>query len=142
VAAIAALPRVDCVTAAVDTGEPRRLTIYSGTISAGPPASVLGSPVSFGVGGRVVYQGPLWIPDSLPHRTDRLADSAAALQLGLLVAGGEIPSGVQGAAAFAPDPRGGENNWLQITLDAHLRAGMVTSYQIVVLTPTDAVASS
>jgi hypothetical protein len=141
---IDALPRVDCITTAVDTGDPRRLTIYSGTISAGSPPSVLGSPVSFGegVGGRVVYQGPLWVPDSLPYRSDQLADSAAALHLGLLVAGGDVPSGVRGAAAFVPDPRGGGISWLQITLDAHLRAGMVASYQVVVLTRTDAIATS
>jgi hypothetical protein len=141
---IAALPRVDCITTAVDTGDPRRLTIYSGTITAGPPPSILGSQVSFGegVGGRMVYQGPLWVPDSLPYRRDRLADSVAALQLGMLVAGGDAPSGVQGSAYFAADPRGGDNSWLQITLDAHLRAGMVTSYQIVVLAPTAAIAPS
>ena len=127
---IVANPRVDTLVARAPDGAPRRLTTYSGVIRYGPPpiGTVLGQPASIG-GSIGTWTGSLYLPDSLPYRLPELGDATLAPQF-WLIGVNERAFLDQGAVRFAPDPRGGDTAWIEVTFTITARVGALFGYQV------------
>lgn len=128
-------PRVDLLVEGAD-GRPRRLTEYSGLVWYGgrPQRSSLGS-LTMTVGAQI--QTPWFLPDSLPYRSEALADASVSVT----VATASISDHVNlfgAAAGFVPDPAG-RPSWIQVHVQATGRVPVAFSYRVVALTAPDAV---
>lgn len=130
-------PRVDTLVDRAPDGARLRLTTYSGVIGYGPPpiGSVLGAPAFTG-GPIGSWTGAMYLPDSLPYRLPELGNATLAPQF-WLIGVNEHAYLDQGAVRFAPDPRGGDTAWIEMTVTITARVGARFGYQV-----TAAVAAS
>jgi hypothetical protein len=78
-----------------------------------------------------------FLPDSLPYSRAALGDATLSVSV-VLRAAGETSAIVGAAAVFTDDPSGAPT-WIQVHVHAHLGWPAGIGYQVVALTPPDAV---
>jgi hypothetical protein len=127
-------PRQDVVVSDPETGEPRRLTGYTGTVWLAPPPQV------DEVGGRFrVVSSPgvepmdpsrplqLFLPDSHPYRGAEGVVSCSGAPLGGVdQVGADARLLYPLVAQLSPDPRGGDRAWVMIEVRGRGRLHALT----------------
>jgi hypothetical protein len=120
-----------------DTGEPRRMSVFTGE------AVVVTQATGLRIITGALPREPcgLFVPDARPiepHETPVIAQAEAYL-CGVIINGNvDKQSGYgvgEAAAAFVPDPRGGPMRWLQLTFTATTLVALRMGYRITMLTP-------
>ena len=128
-------PRIDVRVEDAASGEPRRLTTYSGLVWYGGRINVTESFNSFHTDW---FEGPFFLPDSLPYDPARSGTLTVAATVALQGTGGEWAS-VLASGSVVPDPRGQPVSWVQVHLAGKGRIPIGLSYRVEVLATPDAV---
>lgn len=127
-------PRLDVFVDRAPDGVRHRLTTYTGQIQFGARTSVLGTAAW---GSLATFEHAWLLPDSLPYRVDRLADSHVQAAIAPLSTN-ELFDVKSLAAGLAPDPDQ-LHAWLEFDFVIATRSGTTASYRIEVMVATDAV---
>jgi len=128
-------PRIDVRVEDGASGEPRRLTTYSGLVWYGGRINVTGTSDSFHTDR---FAGPFFLPDSLPYDPAKTATLSVAVTVALQGTGGDWAS-VLASASVVADPRGQPVAWVQVHLVGKGKIPIGLSYRVEVLVPPDAV---
>ena len=128
-------PRIDVRVEDGASGEPRRLTTYSGLVWYGGRINVTGTSDSFHTDR---FDAPFYLPDSLPYDPARAALIQVAATVALQGTGGHW-AGVLATGSVVPDPRGQPVAWVQVRLVGKGQIPIGLSYRVEVLVPPDAV---
>jgi hypothetical protein len=139
--------RQDMLVADPGSGDPRRLTVYTGTVWLAPPPQISGS----GGGIRLMSSPgidamdparplPLFLPDSLPYRQGvEAVVTAVGAPLGWVdQVGTDARLLYPLVGQLNPDPRGGEVAWAAIEVRGRGRLHALT-YTVWVTVPPEAV---
>jgi hypothetical protein len=126
-------PRIDVRVEDGASGEPRRLTTYTGLVWCGGRVGMDSMTDRFHTDR---FDTPFFLPDSLPYDPARGGDVSVTVTIGLqgirdwsvLLAGGSVQ----------PDPRG-QVGWVQVRLVGKGNVPVCVSYRVEVVAPPDAV---
>jgi hypothetical protein len=131
-------PRIDTLVTDAATGAQRRRTEYAGTVwFGGRPQATGGGPVA--AEQPVVIDTPMFLPDSLPYRPDRLDDARIACSIAIQGSEGEGHQVLDHGAGPVADPRNAAVSWMQLRVTARARTPLGVSYRGVALVAVDAV---
>jgi hypothetical protein len=130
-----AQPRVDVQVADGVTGEPRRLTTYSGIAWYGGRVDVVASVNVFRYDS---MDGQVFLPDSLPYDPEHAARAQVTTNVGVQVSGRDAFR-VVGHGSLVPDLEGRRIAWLQLHLAGRTSVPVGISYRIDVIGPLEIV---
>ncbi|WP_433222314.1 hypothetical protein ACQP00_23130 [Dactylosporangium sp. CS-047395] len=137
VAEVVAKPLLALRVADADTGEPRRMSVHTGEAVLATQST--GLRIITGMLPREPCA--LFVPDARPiepHETPVIAQAEAYL-CGIVIDGNVQKQAGYGvgdaAAAYVPDPRGGQMRWLQITFTVTTLVAVRVGYRVTILTP-------
>jgi hypothetical protein len=131
-------PRIDTLTVHAVTGAQGRRTEYAGTIWFGEPPKLGGFLVTTRTGAANIDTA-IFLPDSLPYRTDMAAQALVACTIAVQSAASEAHQFIASQAALVADPRNPAVSWVSIHLEAFAYTPVALSYRVDVIVPPEAV---
>ena len=128
-------PRVDVRVEDALTGEPRRLTSYSGTVWIGGRVNVADRAI---VTRYDDIDVPFFLPDSLPYDPSHAGSAQVSVTVGFQVSGRDSFR-VVARADLVPDPQGRTMSWLQVRVTGRSSIPAGITYRVDVLGPPEIV---
>jgi hypothetical protein len=124
-------PRVDVRVEDALTGEPRRLTTYSGTVWIGGRINLADRAYMFTYDD---IDAPFFLPDSLPYDPGQVESAQLSVTVGFQVSGKDSFR-VIARADLVPDPQGRPMSWLQVRVTGRTSVPAGLTYRADVLGP-------
>lgn len=128
-------PRIDLRVEDAVTGEPRRLTTYSGTAWVGGRVDVASRVIVMRYD---VVDVPFFVPDSLPYDPGQVGAAQLSVTVGFQVAGNDSFR-VVARADLVPDPEGRPMSWLQVRATGRTSVPAGLTYRVDVVGPPEIV---
>ena len=128
-------PRVDVRVEDALTGEPQRLTTYSGTVWIGGRVNVAARTIVIRYDDVDV---PFFLPDSLPYDRGQIGAAQLSVTVGFQVAGNDSFR-VVARADLVPDPEGRAMAWVQVRVTGRTSIPAGLAYRVDVIGPPEIV---
>jgi hypothetical protein len=128
-------PRIDILVEDALTGQPRRLTTYSGIVWYGGRVNVGDQLNVFRYGD---LDAPFFVPDSLPYDPAHVAAAQLSTAVGVQVSGRDAFR-IAARSELVPDPEGRGMAWLRVHLSGRTSIPAGLTYRVEVLGPPEVV---